>query len=56
MAGSVRHQPWPLQQVNNLKIAEQTIDAADGLAKLDGQALASYSTGVEVEFLPIRLV
>jgi uncharacterized protein YqjF (DUF2071 family) len=53
--GRVRHAPWPLQAVHNLQV-EQTMDLADGLPRLGGEVAARYSAGVEVEFLPFRLV
>ena len=53
--GLVRHTPWPLQPVVELKV-QQTIDRADGLPGLTGNIVAHYSAGVEAEFLPFRLV
>lgn len=53
--GRVRHAPWPLQPVRGLQL-EQTLDVGDGLPKLSGEVIARYSPGVDVEFLPFRLV
>jgi uncharacterized protein YqjF (DUF2071 family) len=52
----VRHPPWPLQHVDDLNIAEQTIDTADGLPKLGGDVIARYTPGVDVEFVRFGLV
>jgi uncharacterized protein YqjF (DUF2071 family) len=51
----VRHPPWPLHAVRALHV-EQSLDRADGLPPLGPPALAHYSEGVDVEFLPFHLV
>lgn len=53
--GRVRHPRWPLQAIRDLRL-EQTIDLGDGLPRLSGEALAFYSPGVDVSFLPFHLV
>jgi hypothetical protein len=53
--GRVRHPKWPLQPVRNLQL-QQNIDLGDRLPRLTGEALALYSPGVDVRFLPFRLV
>jgi uncharacterized protein len=53
--GRVRHPNWPLQLVRNLQL-QQNIDLGDRLPRLTGEARALYSPGVDVRFLPFRLV
>jgi uncharacterized protein len=53
--GQIRHAPWPLQAVSALGV-EQTLDQADGLPELGECRLAQHSPGVDVEFLPFKLV
>jgi uncharacterized protein YqjF (DUF2071 family) len=51
----VHHAPWPLLPAHNVKMT-QTLASADGLPQLDGEPLAQYSPGVDVEFFPPTLV
>jgi len=51
----VRHAPWPLQAVEDVRFAE-TLAQADRLPPLGSPALAQYSDGVDVEFFAPALV
>jgi uncharacterized protein len=51
----VHHQPWPLQSARDLHV-RQTIASADGLPQLEGEPLAQYSPGVDVDFFPPAIV
>ena len=51
----VRHQPWPLQPANDVKV-RQTLASADGLPQLEGEPLAQYSEGVDVDFFAPAIV
>jgi uncharacterized protein YqjF (DUF2071 family) len=51
----VRHAPWPLQPVEDLRFAE-TLLQADGVPALGPAVLAQYSEGVDVEFFPPSVV
>jgi uncharacterized protein YqjF (DUF2071 family) len=51
----VRHQPWPLQPVEDVRFAE-TLAQVDGLPPLGRSVLAQYSEGVDVEFFPPSIV
>jgi len=47
----VRHAPWPLQPVEDLRFAE-TLAQADGVPALGPAVLVQYSEGVDVELFP----
>jgi uncharacterized protein YqjF (DUF2071 family) len=51
----VRHPPWPLQPVEDMRFAE-TLAEADGLPPLGASVLSQYSEGVDVEFFPPSVV
>jgi len=51
----VRHAPWPLQPVEDLRFAE-TLLQADGVPAPVPAVLAQYSEGVDVEFFPPSVV
>lgn len=51
----VSHQPWPLQSAHDVK-ARQTLASSDGLPQLEGDPLAQYSEGVDVQFFPPTVV
>ena len=46
---AVHHKPWPLQPAHDVKV-RQTLASADGLPQLEGDPLAQYSEGVDVDF------
>jgi uncharacterized protein YqjF (DUF2071 family) len=45
----VDHKPWPLQPAHDVQV-RQTLASADGLPQLEGDPLAQYSEGVDVDF------
>jgi uncharacterized protein len=51
----VHHQPWPLQPAHDVKM-RQTLASADGLPQLEGEPLAHYSEGVDVDFFAPTIV
>ena len=51
----VHHAPWQLQPASDVKV-RQTLASADGLPALQGEPLAQYSDGVDVEFYPPAVV
>jgi uncharacterized protein YqjF (DUF2071 family) len=51
----VHHEPWLLQSVSDVHV-RQTVASADGLPQLEGDPLAHYSDGVDVEFFPPSVV
>jgi uncharacterized protein len=53
--GRVRHSPWLLQDVEDLRV-EQTLTTPLDLPPFDGEPIAQCSSGVQVTFLPFHLV
>ena len=51
----VHHEPWPLQPAHDVKV-RQSLASSDGLPPLEGEPLAQYSEGVDVEFFPPAVV
>ena len=51
----VRHAPWPLRPVEDVRFAE-TLAQADALPPLGAPVLSQYSDGVDVDFFPPALV
>ncbi|HWC73479.1 MAG TPA: DUF2071 domain-containing protein [Gemmatimonadales bacterium] len=51
----VHHEPWPLQAAHGVAV-RQTLASADGLPQLEGEPLAQYSEGVDVDFFAPAIV
>jgi uncharacterized protein len=51
----VRHDPWALQPAHEVQL-RQTLASADGLPQLEGDPLAQYSEGVDVDFFAPTIV